>query len=258
MKLTVLCDNVAGKYLQAEHGVSYLIEEDIELLFDTGSSDLFLRNAEKLDIDINEIELVVLSHGHYDHGNGLRYLDNKRLVCHPEVFTSRFNKRDLRYLGLNIGREEAEQKFDIQYSREPLQLSEKIYFLGEIPRKDNSSGSTSDFTDSKGLVDIVPDDSAIAVVTKNGLVVVTGCGHAGICNTLEHAKNVTGISKIHAILGGFHLKCRDSNTMQVIEYLKNENVKRVYPSHCVSFEAMIEFYNAFDISVMKTGDILYF
>ena len=94
MKLTVLTDNCAGAGYVAEHGLSYLIEhESKKILFDTGHTDVFLRNAKILNIDIQkEIDTAVLSHGHWDHGDGLRYLKNKKLISHPNSFSKRFRR----------------------------------------------------------------------------------------------------------------------------------------------------------------------
>ena len=84
MTLTVLTENSAGGSFLAEHGLSYFIEHDnMQLLFDTGHSDVFLRNAKNLNIDIDQVETVILSHGHWDHGNGLKYLSRKKLITHP-------------------------------------------------------------------------------------------------------------------------------------------------------------------------------
>ena len=86
MKITVLVDNKSGR-CPGDHGLSFLIENSEKILFDTGASDLFLKNAKMLDIDINDIDFIVLSHGHWDHGNGLKFIKNKKLICHPGCFS---------------------------------------------------------------------------------------------------------------------------------------------------------------------------
>jgi 7,8-dihydropterin-6-yl-methyl-4-(beta-D-ribofuranosyl)aminobenzene 5'-phosphate synthase len=103
MKLSVLTENIASGYFTAEFGLSYLIEHDDEtILFDTGHSDNFLRNAKRLNIDIDKVERVVLSHGHWDHGNGLKYIKNKDLICHPNAFIKRYRRNDNFHIGLVI------------------------------------------------------------------------------------------------------------------------------------------------------------
>ncbi len=121
MKLTVLTENNAGSHFLAEHGLSYLIEINGEkILFDTGHSDVFIRNAAKMGISIHdEVEKVVLSHGHWDHGNGLIHLNDKTLITHPSSFIKRFRKKDHSTVGLNQTVEEIKLKFDLVTTKEP-------------------------------------------------------------------------------------------------------------------------------------------
>jgi len=261
MTITVLSENCAGHYTQAEHGLSYLVEDDVKILFDTGQSDLFIRNAEILNIDLNNIETIVLSHGHFDHGNGLKYLDNKRLICHPGVFIKRYRKEDKAHkenIGLALSEDQINELFHLTTIKTPLLISNHVFFLGEIPRLNDFEAKTTDFITENDTDDFVTDDTGIAVRTPSGLVVITGCGHAGICNTIEHAKKITGEKNIYAVTGGFHLKGAGEQTKQVIEYFKKENIKHIHPSHCTDFIALAEFHNEFGINQIKTGDILNF
>ena len=136
MKITVLVDNAPGGELAAEHGLSYFIEHKGKtLLFDTGHSRIFLQNAEKLAIDLEKVDTVVLSHGHWDHGNGLIYLKKKRiLITHPYAFMKRFHKSDNSYIGLNESWEYYNRHFNLISTRLPYKITENIYFLGQIPR----------------------------------------------------------------------------------------------------------------------------
>jgi 7,8-dihydropterin-6-yl-methyl-4-(beta-D-ribofuranosyl)aminobenzene 5'-phosphate synthase len=102
MKLTVLVENIASGRLKAEWGLSYQIESDERILFDTGASDLFLKNAEILHVDLNKIEKVLLSHGHWDHGTGLQYLENKKIYGHTNIFMERYSGK--RSIGLPFPR----------------------------------------------------------------------------------------------------------------------------------------------------------
>ena len=114
MKLSVLTENVASGYFTAEVGLSYLIEhDDGTILFDTGHSDNFLRNAKRLNIDINKVKTVVLSHGHWDHGNGLKYIKNKDLICHPNVFIKRYRRNDNFHIGLDLSFKKLKRRFKI-------------------------------------------------------------------------------------------------------------------------------------------------
>ena len=135
MKLTVLTENTAGAYFLAEHGLSYYIEYDNKkILFDAGATDVFLENAEKLNINLEEIDLIALSHGHWDHGNGLKYLKDKPLICHPGSFIKRFRKGEDKNIGLDLTYEELKAKFSLITSKEPYYITPNIIFLGDIPR----------------------------------------------------------------------------------------------------------------------------
>ncbi|MBN1132041.1 MAG: MBL fold metallo-hydrolase [Bacteroidales bacterium] len=260
MKITVLTDNCAGDRLLAEHGLSYYIEHNgTKLLFDTGHSDLFLRNAEQLKINLREqLELVVLSHGHWDHGDGLRYLDHKTLVSHPDAFMKRYRKKDHSYVGLSMSQSEIENKFTLITSEKPYYLSDEIIFLGHVPRVNDFESLATSFITEEGTDDFIPDDSGLAIIHQEELIVLSGCAHAGICNTIEHARKVTGINRIKAVLGGFHLKNMDRITEKTISYLKENNIPSVYPSHCTELPALAAFYNAFRTSQVKTGSVLIF
>lgn len=260
MKITVLTENVAGGKFLAEHGLSYLIEIDGEkILFDTGHSDVFLKNANLLGIDIeNEVKTVVLSHGHWDHGDGLRFIKNKKLITHPVSFSKRFGKSDRRPVGLSFSKEEIQKRFTLTETINHYQISANLFFLGEIPRLNDFESQATSFEFENGDDDFVPDDSALVAVVNNELVVITGCSHSGICNICEQAKKVTGISKIKAVIGGFHLINQNRQTMETVEYFKNNQVEKLYPSHCTQLPALVAFYNSFGIGQVKTGMILEF
>ena len=251
MKLSVLCENTAGGYFAAEHGLSYFIENDTTVLFDSGHSDIFLRNAARLNIDLNKCKTVVLSHGHWDHGNGLKYLENKKLICHPDVFMKRYHRNDTSAVGLELTREELAQKFEIIESKIPYHISEQIIFLGEIPRLNDFESQSTNFIDEQGRDDFVPDDSALAVIDGNELLVVTGCSHAGICNIVEYAKKVSGLQKVKVVIGGFHLNGNDKQTQETINYFTENQVQHILPSHCTRLAALSDFYQVFKIEHVK-------
>lgn len=257
MKLTVLTENIAGGKFLAEHGLSYLVEIDGEMiLFDTGHTDLFLKNAKKLGIDINkEVKRVVLSHGHWDHGDGLQFIDDKILITHPDSFIKRYGKTNHSFIGLQLTREDIHKRFHLTETKEPFKITENLYFLGQIPRANNFENQSTSFELENGEDDFVADDSALAAVINNELVVITGCSHSGICNICEHAKRVTGVSKLNMAIGGFHLKHQNRQTLETIAYFKNNNVEKLFPSHCTEIPALTAFYETFKIQQVKTGMI---
>ncbi|MEO9571635.1 MAG: MBL fold metallo-hydrolase [Polaribacter sp.] len=258
MQLTVLTENYAGSGFIAEHGLSYLIEhEGKKVLFDVGNSDVFLKNANQLSIDIQtEIKTVVLSHGHWDHGNGLQFINNKKLITHPGSFIKRYRKKDNSYLGLKFSKREVEEKFDLKLKKEPFYITDKIIFLGTIPRTNNFESKSTNFIDKNGQPDFVIDDSALAIIQNNELIIVTACSHSGVCNIIEYATKITGIKKVKTVIGGFHLKHNNLQTQQTINYLKEKNIDNIYPSHCTQMEALVAFYNNFNTTQVKTGMIL--
>lgn len=258
MKLSVLSENVAGGRFGAEHGLSYLIEHNgFTVLFDTGSSDLFRRNAQKLGVDLEAVvDCVVLSHGHWDHGDGLQYVADKPLVAHPGIFKSRFRQNSNTKIGLKLTAQEVEQRFDVQLSFEPKYLTTEMLFLGLIPKTNDFEALETPFVDEHGYPDFVEDDSALVVVEPDGLVVISGCAHSGICNIVAYARKVTGVQVVKAVIGGFHLKHNNKQTQQTVAYLKSTGVKQVLPSHCTELPALTAFYTAFPFHQIKTGSVL--
>ncbi|MFP4023671.1 MAG: MBL fold metallo-hydrolase [Thiohalospira sp.] len=256
MQISVLTENAAtGKFL-AEHGLSYFIEhDDTQVLFDAGHSDVFLKNAERFQIEVERIKTVVLSHGHWDHANGLKFLKNKGLICHPEVFHQRFRKGETENIGIDLSIDELQKRFDITTSRKPFPITHDIIFLGEIPRLNSFEAQTTPFVYKNGDEDFVIDDSGLVIKINQGqeLVLISGCAHSGICNMMEYAKEITGINKFRAVIGGFHLKQHNKQTQQTIKYLKAQDIQEIFPSHCTELPALCAFYNAFNIKHLKSG-----
>lgn len=257
LKLTVLNDNTAGRWCRAEHGLSFLIETDQTVLFDTSSSsDLIAYNAQILSIDLRQIDTIVLSHGHDDHTGGLMLFDGQKLICHPDTFLKRYRKSNHTELGIKWAEDEIHSHFNLVISRNPIQLSEQIYFLGEIPRLTDFESKNTAFQKADGTDDFVMDDSGLAIVTSKGLVVVSGCAHSGICNMTAHAMKVTGIEKVQMIIGGFHLQNDDVVTQNTIDWMKAMQVEQVIPSHCTSFSAQAAIYRSFPFMLVKSGNII--
>jgi 7,8-dihydropterin-6-yl-methyl-4-(beta-D-ribofuranosyl)aminobenzene 5'-phosphate synthase len=259
MKLSVLSENCASPGYIAEHGLSYLIEHnDKKILFDTGASDVFLKNAKKMNIDLNDSDMIVLSHGHWDHGNGLKYIKDKTLLCHPGVFINRFHKGEKRNVGLNLSIEQIEERFSVIRSKEPYYISSDIIFLGEIPHTFEFEEKSTVYVDDTGNIDYIPDDSALLIIEDNELIIISGCAHSGICNITEYAKEITGIKDIKAVIGGFHLKKQSYQTRKTIIYFKDNPVRYLLPSHCTQLPAMSLFYENFRIKQVKSGNVYNF
>ncbi|MCK5820614.1 MAG: MBL fold metallo-hydrolase [Bacteroidales bacterium] len=245
MKITILCENQASyagaKVCLAEWGLSFFVETDgVKILFDTGHTGIYKHNAEQLNIDLHDTDFVVLSHSHWDHAGGLQhhnFINSKKLILHPSI---------LEKLPANES-QKLKSDFEIVASEIPLEFADDIFFLGEIPRK--NSFEKGMYKDDKIL-----DDSAIAVKSKNGVIVITGCSHSGICNICDYAKEVTG-QELYAVIGGFHLFENDPKAVNgTIDYFKAEKPKYLYPMHCVDFPTMSKFHQIFGVQKLSTGD----
>ena len=256
MKISILNDNIAGRWCRAEHGLSYLVEADRSLLFDTGSSDLIAWNARMMNIDLKSIDTIVLSHGHNDHTGGLMLFEGQQLICHPDTFLRRMRKANNSELGIRWQEEQIAQRFHLLKSKAPLRLSPEVYFLGEIPRITDFESHYTPFKKQDGSDDFVMDDSGLAITTPKGLVVISGCAHAGICNMIDHAVQVTGMEKIHMVMGGFHLLYDDAMTQKTIEWLTSRNIEQVIPSHCTSFSTQTALYKSFRFTPVKSGNVI--
>lgn len=255
LKISFLVDDNPGPGCQAEHGLSIFIEADIRVLFDAGQSRLFLDNAEQLGIDVNAADYLVLSHGHYDHGNGFAHLADKRLICHPGCFIRRFRGKNLADIGLEFNQEFAQKNFDLVLSTQPLKLSKSVLFLGEIPRTSSFESQHTTFVKEDETPDFVSDDSALVIDTSDGLVLIVGCGHSGICNIIEYARKLTGKKKIAALIGGFHLKEGSLAIQPTIDYLLTANVGTLMPCHCVDASVIRLFSTFFNCETVFSGKI---
>ncbi len=245
MKLTVLADNntIIDRYFLGEPAVSYYLEEGgTRILFDTGYSDVYLKNAEALGCPIRQLDAVVLSHGHNDHTGGLRFfpdLDRKiPLIAHPAIFDPKYDEQLM--VGCPVPKEELEKKFVLRLSRDPVRISPRLTWLGQIPRVTDFEEKPTGVrcTDGQCVPDLLPDDSALMLEEEDGLFIITGCSHAGICNIMEYAKKLSGKNSIKGVIGGFHLFDRDAGQIgRTVEYFRKENIPDLYPCHCTSFGA---------------------
>lgn len=259
VKVVILNDtrNSNEDKFENDDGFSAYIEtENNKILFDAGPTEKFMKNAEKLGIDLNKVDTIVLSHGHYDHGDGLKYFDNKvEFIAHPNCILKRWWRDDhSHYSGIKLTKEELENKYNVHFTKEPYKINENTYYLGEITRKYPVKLTKWVFAD--GQNDDVLDDSAMVINTENGIIVIAGCSHSGICNIVEHAKKVTNNSKVLAVIGGFHLQEINENTDKVIDYMK-DNVKQVILAHCTANEVCNKFVNDLNgrikVSVTEVG-----
>ncbi|WP_240478294.1 MBL fold metallo-hydrolase [Photobacterium aquae] len=272
MELKVLVDNntIIDRYYLGEPGVSYLITEgDTKVLFDVGYSDVFIQNARKMNESLMDVNYVVISHGHNDHTGGLVPLvklysearaegincQSPTVVAHPEAFSYKEYSGD--EIGSVLDGKKIGKYFDTSLTNKPLWITDKLVFLGEIER-------TNDFENLDPIGrcehvdtifdDYVKDDSALVYKSPQGLVIITGCSHAGICNIIEYAKKVCGDDRVLDVIGGFHLlepsKVQSEGTLN---YFKEQDINNIHPCHCTSLEYKIKLSNSANVMDVGVG-----
>lgn len=266
-RVTVLVDDYAGhavRGLLAQHGLSLYVEaEDLQgrlyrVLLDAGQSgSVVLSNAASLGLGVADLDIAVVSHGHYDHAGGLLELLDKvgqrrgsrggvTVVAHPLAFRRCIYISEGR-VDLNVcvhydGEDVKRRGATLLEVRELVPLAPGIYFLGEIPRyrEDLASYVKGMYIVREGVLveDGLRDDTGLALDVEGlGLVVLTGCGHSGIVNVVRYAKEKLG-KEVHAIVGGLHLMAQPKErVLEVARLLKELGVRRVVAGHCTGFYA---------------------
>ncbi len=267
LRVTVLSANLAERGI-GEWGFSALVEVDGKrLLFDTGNHpDTVLRNALENEVDLAGVSNVVLSHHHIDHVGGLLTLrravaeKSPRALARVHVVRGAFwsrgpgpHKGDENPLIAIRPAYEATGGAFIEHEG-PVELQPGVWFTGPIPRRHNEQGPVGDdhvhLPDGSFVPDPVPEDSALIFDTERGLVVLTGCGHAGLINTLEQARVVTGRpdAPIHAVLGGFHLLRASAGSLEwTAEKLRALGVRHIHGGHCTGLETVYRLRRLLDL-----------
>lgn len=256
LRITTLSENGVGTIgaglLLAEWGLSILVETDeVTILLDAGKSISVSNNADVLGIDLSKIDKIVLSHGHFDHTGGLRHVLRKmrkevEIIAHPDVWAAKYNRRQGqadKYIGIPFQRHELESLgAGFNLTTKAVKITNNIMTTGEIPM-------VTDFEqiepylwvkeDAEWQPDKLLDDQALIITTELGLVVVLGCAHRGIINTLYHAQQLTGIEQIHTVLGGAHLlHASEERLRKTMGALKVLGVQRLGLCHCTGFQVI--------------------
>lgn len=272
MKLHVLVDNntIIDRYFKGEPGVSYYIEEgETKILFDVGYSDIFIENAQKMGLDLLALNYIVISHGHIDHTWGLSPLmrlqneavmtgknyEKPTFVAHPEALYEKS------YDGEDIGSILSESKIGRYYNmvlkKEAYWLTDKLVFLGQVERSNNFENQSpigSCSCGGKREADYLRDDSALAYKSDDGLVIITGCSHAGICNIIEYAKKICNEERILDVIGGFHLLNPSEAVMSAtMTYFETLDVKEVHACHCTDLASKIHLSKVVNIKEVGVG-----
>jgi 7,8-dihydropterin-6-yl-methyl-4-(beta-D-ribofuranosyl)aminobenzene 5'-phosphate synthase len=257
LKITCIVDNAvqSSSRLWGEHGLAFLVEiGDGRVLFDTGQSGtVLLHNLDVLEIEPESIDALAISHAHYDHTGGLpALLERTRpglpLYAHPDLFRERFARRRGRpeFIGLPLAREALETQAALRLSAEPEQILPGVWTTGEIALRPEPVGGSSHHLVREGegwIPDPYQDDMALVIEGTAGVILLCGCCHAGLLNTLSHVQR-TFERPIVTIAGGMHLVNADADHLrQVREVLLGmESVQRVYLNHCsgeVAFHSLL-------------------
>jgi len=265
LKVTTLSTMLTELRGVGEWGYSALIEADGRtILFDTGERpDTVLRNAEELGIDLSTVDTVILSHNHFDHTGGLVTLrralraENPSALMETHAGKGIFLPRSMDQEAINkmppIPKQLLVNVLDVRDEYEtlggrfvvhdkPYELHPGMWITGPIPRVHPEKNWTPFMRiERNGALeeDTIPEDQALVINTEKGLVVIAGCGHAGIVNTMEYARVIAGGEPVHAVLGGFHLL---SLTDEKVEWtgtkMREFGVQHVLGAHCTGINAV--------------------
>jgi len=268
LRVTVLVDDCVSynsSKLVAVHGVSYLLEAKKDdrtytILVDVGSNhDVLLNNMEALGVIPSAIDAIVLTHCHWDHTRGISKMvktigkTQLPVIAHPAIFRNVFvNTPFLRYTGMDT--EDRPEQIEacggkLLLSRQPIIITQGLITTGEVERVTDFEGPGPAYRLEQGnlVADNMPDDiSVVANVKEEGLVIVSGCSHAGIVNISLQSRRITNVSKIAAIIGGFHLVNADEEKLsKTVQGLVDIQPGFVSAGHCTGFEAQYALKSAF-------------
>jgi len=261
VRITTLVENTAGSVnILAEWGLSMLVQtDDITVLSDTGASAATAANARVLDAPLSSVDVVVFSHGHFDHTGGLLGLlplirKPVDVLGHPAIWDRKYSHRpgrkacgydtgsDYDYIGIPYTREQAE-KYGARFvlGADPVWLSDTVVTSGEVPMVtdyETIDSALMVLQDGQYRPDPLADDQSVFIKTEKGLVAVLGCAHRGIINHLRRGRELTGLERVRAVIGGTHLMpASRERTEKTIRELRRMEVELVAASHCTGLKA---------------------
>lgn len=263
--VTILVENTTPvPSLTGEYGFSALIEvDDHKILFDTGSAQALYHNASQLGIDLNKINALVISHGHFDHTGGLlSYLKQygpRPVYAHSGIFVSRplpLGKNNYKDIGCGFSQDDLLKAGAQLHLRDEFsEIFPGVYISGAIPRNsifEDTGGKFKMMVNGETQDDPLIDDSALIIDHPEGLIIISGCAHAGVINIIEHARLQTGKSQVLAFIGGTHLISASPQRIdQTIAALDSFSIAKIIVSHCTGFYAAARLYDALGARLVK-------
>ena len=263
IRLKIVVDNQAAEGLEAEHGLSVWIEAGGKnILFDAGQGDALEHNAARLGLDLFHLDAFVLSHGHYDHTGAVDFVMQEspelQVHAHPGIFKTRYSihpGKDAKEISMP-----SEERLIIanlpdshlNWIKEPTQIADGVWLTGPIPRThplEDTGGPF--FNDPAGTEpDPIPDDMALWIETGKGLLIVCGCCHSGLINTVNHIMQVSNENRIWGIVGGLHLKSASVERLAATtDALREWNPEFMVPCHCTGEAAIDHFKQNLNIKI---------
>lgn len=245
--MTVLSDNTAVSPLLCEWGLSIMIETDEKrILLDTGSSNLFAKNADMLDIDLSSVDFGVLSHAHYDHSDGMDAFfalnSNAPFLVRNSSDENCFGKEDgaMKYIGIRKG---ILKEFGcrIRYVAGTVEVSEDIWLVPHLSKDYSSIAKRNDLYVCRGnkyVPDTFSHEQSLVIGTDNGLVIFNSCSHTGMSNIQEDVKHALGREDVFAYVGGLHLyKMTDDELADLSAEIDRSGIRHVFTGHCTGDHA---------------------
>jgi len=269
IKITGLVENYVSKAgLIGEHGFSVLVDAyGKRILFDTGQGKCLENNMRELNVPPDSIDAVVLSHGHYDHTCGLKYIVDLRpeipVYGHPALWKNKYKKVGSGYIEIGVPDKMLREKVNFVDTRYAVELAKNITVSGQVSKvanRINNKGLLVRNAENKYVPDLFEDEVFLIVESDKGLVIMSGCCHLGLKNVVEYARVLIPNKKIAAYVGGLHLKNETPERIQETGDYIESNIERVYTGHCTGIDAYAELKAKLKgrISYFSTGSILEF
>lgn len=266
VKITFLVENtVIAPGWQGEYGFAALVTvDDKSYLFDTGSAEALFTNINLAGMSLEDVEGIIISHGHFDHTGGLikaiQLAGKKNVYAHSNIFADRYAQAGDNYIPIGSVAAQADIEKNggkLIYTDDFTMISPNIYATGFVPRitdYEDVGGNFKVKCNGEYEDDILEDDMAIVIDHPDGLIIMSGCAHAGIVNIIEYVRSKMNNKKVQAFLGGTHLVSADSNRInRTAEYLEKLEINQIVLAHCTGFYAAAQLYKRLGGKVIK-GD----